>query len=199
MSDLSLFEQWMFEAPGDDPVPDVPAEPTGAPDMPEDTTPANDPPDLGGDDIDGGDPPDFGGDEGGDEPPEFGDEEDDSYDDTGEDQQQDLNNMGLDDKVSAILNLNLYQSYLELLTQIGTEMTSIKNNWDLLHAITPDIEEVSKSFKALDENIRLYIDNKYLDERYETNLLFYNKCKNLNKLLNDKFDKMIHKELKASK
>lgn len=198
MSNLSLFEQWMFEAPGDDPAPDVPAEPIGAPDMPEDTTPANDPPDLGGDDAGIDIPPDFSGEEGGDEPPEFGDEGDDTFDDTGEDQEQDINNMGLDDKVSAVLNLNLYQSYLELLTQIGTQITSMKNNSELLYAITPDIKEIVKSIKTLDENIRLYIDNKYMNERYESNLLFYNKCKNLNKLLNDKFNAIIHKELKAS-
>lgn len=191
MSNLSLFEQWMFEAPGDDPAPDVPSD---TPDVPADDAPAaNDPPDLGGGDDLGGDMPDDGG------PPDLGGDDDFGGDDFGDDNiipEEGAEDMGLSEKISSILNLDLYQSYLELISQIGSQLSSIKNNWDLLYAITPDVENVSKRLKDLDENIRLYIDNYYLNEKYEKNRLFYNKCKNLANLINQDFNSMISKKAK---
>lgn len=197
MSNKSLFEQWLFEAPGDDPPPDEPEAATTAPDVPEDP-PADDPPDLDANDIGGADdaPPD----DIDDGPPDLN-EDDFGGDDFGGDiggSGQDVNNMGLDSKVSAILNLNLYQSYVELVSQVSSQLASIKHNADLLYAITPDTEQIVTALRKLEENLRLYIDNNFVDERYEKNLLFYNKCKNLNKFLNDKFDSLIHKGIKET-
>ena len=82
MKELSLFEQFLYEAPGDDPPPDsapdtTPAEDTGGapPDMP-DEAPAEDdsPPDMGDD---------FGGDDMNDAPPEMGGEDDGGFEDFG--------------------------------------------------------------------------------------------------------------------
>lgn len=191
MSNMSLFEQWMFEAPGDDPAPDVPAD-TAAPDVPADDAPSADPPDIGGDDMgdapaDDG-PPDIGGDDfGGDD---FG----------GDDNiipEEGSGDMGLSEKISSILNMNLYQSYLELISQIGSQISSMKDNADLLYAITPKVDTVVKRLKDLEENIRLYIDNHYLNEKYEKNRLFYNKCKNLANLIDRDFNNMISKEIKG--
>lgn len=192
MSDMSLFEQWMFEAPGDDPAPDIPDD-TATPDVPADDAPAaNDPPDLGGDDI-GGDAPDDAG------PPDLGGDDFGGDDFGGDDNiipEEGAEDMGLSEKISSILNLNLYQSYLELISQIGSQISSIKNNADLLYAITPDVEIVSKRLKDLDENIRLYIDNHYTNEKYEKNRLFYNKCKNFANLINQDFNHMISSKAK---
>lgn len=193
MEQRSLFEQWMFEAPGDDP----PVEETPAPDMPDEAPPMDDtPPDMDvGDpaddtpmDVGGGDdlPPDLGNDD------SFGDFEDLPAD------EEEKSPAGLSDKVSSILNLNLYQSYMGLLSQLESNISSIKHNSDLLYSLNKDIELVVNDFKRLSENLRLYIDNSFTNERYEKNLLFYNKCKNLNKLLNDKFDSIVHKGIKES-
>lgn len=193
MNARSLFEQWMFEAPGDDPPDAQLAEENTPPDVPEEV-PDTDPPDIeGGDDPDTDMPADDG-------PPDLSDDSfgDDDFGGTDEGSGDDVKDMGLDDKVSSVLNYNLYQSYLELLTQIRSTISSIKNNSDILYAISKDTEGVVNALRDLDENIRLYIDNSYTNERYEKNLLFYNKCKNLAKLLNDKFDAVIKKGLKES-
>ena len=193
MDKRSLFERWMFEAPGDDPNTD-PA-PETAPDIPEDPpTAPDDPPDLAVDDTPD-EPGDLGDEPVDDGPPDLGE---DTFDDLGQDDmmQQGAQNMGLSDKVSSILNLNLYQYYTELLSQIGSNIASIKHNSDLLYSLSDEVEEIVNALKKLDENMRLYIDNNFTNERYEKNLLFYNKCKNLNKFLNDKFDSVIHKGIK---
>lgn len=186
MAQLSLFEQWMFEAPGDDPnvapdsTPDAPAT-----EAPPDTSADNAPPDIGEDAPADDGPPDIS---------------DDSFDDGGlEDappEEDAAKNMNLSDKVSSILSAGLYQNYLELISQIGSQMASIKSNSDILYALTDDMEAIVNSLRKLDENIRLYIDTFYINKRYEENLLFYNKCKNLSRLINDKFDQAIHKGIK---
>ena len=196
MSDKSLFEQWMFEAPGDDPPPDEPVATETPPDVPDEPTTDDGPPDLNLDDAGGDDTPPVDDIEDG--PPDLG-EDDFGGDDFGDAPlDQDNNNMKIDDKVSSILNLNLYQSYVELLTQVSSQIASMKHNADLLYAITPDTDYVVKALRKLEENMRLYIDNVFTNERYEKNLLFYNKCKNLNKFLNDKFDSLIHKGIKEA-
>jgi len=181
----SLFEKWMFEAPGDDPPveetetpPDVPADP-----------PAEDPPDINpdeeapADDMGDDPPPDIGDMDGSEETPE---------------EENPLNNKDIGEKLSSVLNANLYQSYLELLTQIDSQLTSIKNNSDLLYTLSNETADIVNSLRKLDENLRLYISNSFMNNRYEKNLLFYNKCKNLCKLLNDKFDIAIHKGIKET-
>lgn len=201
----SIFEQWMFEAPGDDVPPDDPSvmgDTQGTADAPAvpDNPDATEPPDLSDatpDDNEGGLAGDIPGDDG---PPDLGGEGDDLGEgledlDTGEGGGEQP--MGLDDKVSDILNANLYQSYLSLLNHINAQVSSIKNNADILYSISADVEEIYNALRKLDENIRLYIDNNFLGERYEKNILFYNKCKNLVKLLDEKFDSVIKKGIKG--
>lgn len=207
MKELSLFEQFLYEAPGDDPSPDsapdtTPAEDTGGapPDMP-DEAPAEDdsPPDMGDD---------FGGDDMNDAPPEMGGEDDGGFeddmgfgDDTDSNESQEdnnENNLELDEKISSILNMNLYQRYLTLLNTIGSQLTMIKNNSDILFTLSKDSLSIVEKLKKLDENIRLYLKNSFLHENYSKNLLFFNKCLNLLKLLNDIFDKDIRKGIKGT-
>ena len=198
MENKSLFEKWMFEAPGDELPPDTPAANDQAPDVPEDTS-SDTPPDLDMSDTSAAED-DIAPEEGDDMPPDLDGEDFNMDDDMGVDipEENPTADMHLDDKVSAILNLNLYQQYTTLLGQVSAEITSITNNVELLYAISEDIEGTLKALRKLEENMRLYIENNFSDERYEKNLLFYNKCKNLNKFLNDKFDSVIHKGIKQS-
>ena len=189
-----LFEQYLTEAPGDE---DTPPDVTGPPDMPDDAT--NDPPpDIPDDDTTTDDTTDDG------PPPDMGD--DDSMDDFGtddtepnEDEEGSSKKLGLDEKVSAIMNMNLYQRFMTMLTKITTQIGAMKNNMDVLHAITPEVIEVMESLSRLEENIRLYLKNNFTTENYSKNLLFFNKCLNLMKLLNDSFDKAIRKGIKEVK
>jgi|GEM_PF-2166485 len=198
MNKPNIFEQFLFEAPGDEVPPDMvnnqPEVPVGAendngpPDLPEnlgtdtdsDQTTDDGPPDM---------PEEFGEDE-------FG-MEDDMGTDGAENPDDPMQNLGLDDKISAIMNMNLYQRYLALLNTIGGQLTMIKNNSDMLYTLSAESLEIIESLKKLDENIRLYIKNSFLNENYSKNLLFFNKCLNLLKLLNDVFDSEIKKGLKA--
>lgn len=192
-----FFNKYLFEAPEDDQAPDVAAANTSAaPDVPDEAPPADDesPPDMV--DDDGGSeemPPDISDDAGG----EF----DDSgfEDDPGDGSEETDKNLGLDEKISAIMNMNLYQRYLSLLNQIASQLSMMKNNTDILHTISPESIDVIDSLKKLDENIRLYIKNTFLNENYSKNLLFFNKCLNLLKLLNDVFDTNIKKGLTSIK
>ena len=178
----------MFEAPGDDPevAPDATQseEPAEVADEPAADDNMND----GVDDT----PPDSG-------PPDI---TDDSFDDTGFDsdisEDDGAPEMKFGDKVSSILNAGLYQNYLELVSNISSQLSTIKTNSDILYAITDDMEIIIESLRKLEENIRIYIDTFYINKRYEENLLFYNKCKNLNRLINDKFDQAIHKGIKEA-
>ena len=189
----NIFKRFLFEAPEDDIPPDMvdtpPEVPDGAendepPDIPDspsddssmDTSPSTDdaPPDI---------------------PDEFGEDDFGEEDNTSE-ENPNLNNLGLDDKVSAIMNMNLYQRYLTLLNNIGGQLNMIKNNNDILYTISNDSLDIVDSLKKLDENIRLYLKNSFINENYSKNLLFFNKCLNLLKLLNDVFDSDIKKGLK---
>lgn len=128
--------------------------------------------------------------------------EDESFDDGDVDEQDGSNtdaDLGIDDKVSAIMNMNLYQRFISLLTSIGTQITSIKNNSDVLYTLSKDSVDIVQSLKNLDENIRLYLKNTFINENYSKNLLFFNKCLNLLKLLNDIFDKNVRKGINAMK
>ena len=197
-TDIDLFERFLFEAPEDDP-----------PDM-TDSTPPDIPDDMGSDDA----PPDIddGGDVGMDDaPPDMGEEEsftdddggfgDDMGDDEGDENSGDENsaNMGLDDKISAVMNAKLYNQFLSLLSRITTQITSMNNNADVLFVISPDTLDTSKSLKQLDENIRDYLKHEFPNANYSKNLLFFNKCMNLLRLITDAFNKTIQKGIKEAK
>lgn len=198
MGELSMFERFLYEAPGDDPPdapatespPDVPAE------APDDSGPPDIPDDAGADTADDG-PPDMppDGEDGFDDGGGFGD----GGDDGGEGGQEDPDNLGLDDKVSAIMNMNLYQRFLSLMNTIGGQLTMLRNNGDVLYTLSSTSLDIVESLKKLDENIRLYLKNTFLNENYSKNLLFFNKCLNLLKLLNDVFDKDVRKGIKSMK
>lgn len=198
---LNMFEKFLYEAPGDDP-PDVQQATESPPDVPTDTP------------ADTGDPPDIPDDAGDapaidDGPPDMQDDgfgDDVGYDDTGggeeegsEGGEENPNNLGLDEKISAIMNMNLYQRFLSLLNTIAGQLTMLKNNSDVLFSLSTDSLETIEQLKKLDENIRLYLKNSFLNENYSKNLLFFNKCLNLLKLLNDVFDKNVRKGINAMK
>lgn len=199
MSELSMFEKFLYEAPGDDP-PDVQPAADSAPDVPaeapDDSGPPDIPDDAGADTADDG-PPDMppdgedGFDDGG-----FGDE---GTDVSGGEGDNDPENLGLDDKISAIMNMNLYQRFLSLMNTIGGQLTMLRNNGDMLYTLSPESLDIVESLKKLDENIRLYLKNTFLNENYSKNLLFFNKCLNLLKILNDVFDKNIKKGISSMK
>lgn len=186
---LDLFQQSLFlEAPGDEGEASTDAQPTDPP--------ADDaPPDI---------PDDVGTESDNDAPPDMPDEDpsDDGLGDTGFDdgqqqEEEDPNKtMKLDAKVSTVMNVNLYQRYLTLLNTINTQLSMIKNNGDMIYTLSDQTSSIIASLKKLDENIRLYMSNIFLEENYSRNLLFFNKCLNLLKLLNDSFDASIQKGIK---
>lgn len=186
---LDLFQQSLFlEAPGDEGEASTDAQPTDPP--------ADDaPPDI---------PDDVGTESDNDAPPDMTDEDpsDDGLGDTGFDdgqqqEEEDPNKtMKLDAKVSTVMNVNLYQRYLTLLNTINTQLSMIKNNGDMIYTLSDQTSSIIASLKKLDENVRLYMSNIFLEENYSRNLLFFNKCLNLLKLLNDSFDASIQKGIK---
>lgn len=186
---LDLFQQSLFlEAPGDEGEASTDAQPTDPP--------ADDaPPDI---------PDDVGTESDNDTPPDMPDEDpsDDGLGDTGFDdgqqqEEEDPNKtMKLDAKVSTVMNVNLYQRYLTLLNTINTQLSMIKNNGDMIYTLSDQTSSIIASLKKLDENVRLYMSNIFLEENYSRNLLFFNKCLNLLKLLNDSFDASIQKGIK---
>lgn len=202
--ELNLFEQYLREAP-DDP-PDAQAD--APPDTPANDAPPDIPDSAAGDPGVGDDPPPDdmggGGDMGDDPPPDMGDPGDDysgGFDDDGGDSGDDgegkKEEPELDEKVSAIMNMNLYQRFLTLLTEIENQITMIKTNMDMLRTVSPETLDSLSSLKKLNENIRLYLKNSFSNENYSKNLLFFNKCLNLLKLLNDIFGRNIRKGVKG--
>lgn len=200
---INIFEKFLFtEAPGDDPPDAGGEEASAAPDIPDDAAAQDGPPDLP-DTTDDTDVGDAAGDDG---PPDIGGADDagnDDFEDTGNYDGETNNNgeqqkeLKLDGKVSAIMNMNLYQRFLTLLNTINSQLSMIKNNSDMIYALSPEAPDIIGSLKKLDENIRLYLDNIFVNENYSRNLLFFDKCLNLLKLLNDAFDGSIQKGIKA--
>ncbi len=207
MGDFDLFKSFM-EA--DDP-PDAAMMNSQSPDVPADTGPSE-PPEIsddvgaGPDDMSGENPPeindiDDGGDMSEEDPPgmggdDFG-ENDGSSDDSADGNNQEP--MDLDEKISAILNKNLYSRFLVMLDKLTTQMTQLKSNNDIVYAISPEASEVSTRYKELENNIRIYLRNSFLSENYSKNLLFFNKCLNLFKFLNASFTSFISKGIKENK
>lgn len=204
MSDeLELFQKFMFEAPGDDDSAAVPpdeAQMDTNPDPPADMS--TDVETVGPADV-SDEPPsvdDIGGVD--DAPPDMGDggfEDDFSDDDLVEDDSGGTETQKLDDKLSAIMNVTLYQTFLSLIGDINEQLSTIKNNTDMFYTLSNESLDVVPSLKKLDENVRLYLKNTFIHERYEKNLLFFNKCMNLYKLLGDKFNADISKGIKEYK
>lgn len=189
--ELEFFKQYLTEAPEDESPPDTSQE--EAP--PDASFDMGDPPDLpsddGGGDI-GEDPPDIGGgDDGG-----LGDFGSDDAESEDEGNDQGGSPMELDEKISAIMNHKLYQRFINLLGSTKSKISEIKDNSDVLYTIAPECTEVIKKLQSLEENIRLYLKNKFVNEDYGKNLLFFNECLNLRALLSDIFDDIIKKGIK---
>lgn len=186
---LDLFQQSLFlEAPGDEGEASTDAQPT---DPPTDDAPP-DIPDTVGTESDNDAPPDMP-----DEDPSDDGLGDTGFDDGQQQEEEDPNKtMKLDAKVSTVMNVNLYQRYLTLLNTINTQLSMIKNNGDMIYTLSDQTSSIIASLKKLDENVRLYMSNIFLEENYSRNLLFFNKCLNLLKLLNDSFDASIQKGIK---
>lgn len=195
---MNLFEKYLVEAPGDENTPDTD---TGPPDLPDEPNNSedmdNNPPDLGDEgqeDISNDfndEPPDLGGDDG------TEDFNDDSF---GDEEVQDPNqNMQLDEKIRAIMNENLYSSYLKLLNEISGQLANIRANNDIFRTLYDDSDDIVGELSRLEENMRVYINKKYINQDFGANRLFYDKCLNLLKILNTIFDKKIRKGIKETK
>lgn len=193
--ETSMFDRIFLEAPGD-PPPDMPTDATHT------DTGGDAPPemDMSGDEPDMGDPPDMGGDDISGDPPDLGEEGDFGGEDQGmEDppEEEDPNaNLEFDEKISRIMNMNLYQRYLALLNNISGQLTMLKDNSDTLYAVSEDSIDIIAALKKLDENVRLYLKNYFIQENFSKNRLFFDKCLNLLNLLNEIFQKKIEKGLK---
>ena len=182
---MTLFEQIIYEAPGDEAPPDMPAE---------DAAPPSPPPDMTDEGSDMGDdagvsPPDMADD--------FGDPGDDAGGGFGDPSQEGEEELELDEKISAIMNQQLYRRFSKLLNDIAAQVVSIKNNSDMIYTLSTESLSIVGELKKLEENIRFYLTDNFLEENYSKNLLFFNKCLNLLKLLNERFDKEIQKGIRA--
>lgn len=198
MGNLDLFTKYLTEAPGDDEAPDAGMGDESSP--PNSNNAESDEMPNIGDDAGNIIPDEEGG--GDDTPPDIDDINGDEGFDDGEDEyigdgenpnpDESLENLGLDDKVSTIMNMNLYQRFLTLLNTIASQTSMVKDNSDILQTLSPEALSIIDSLKKLDENIRLYLKNTFLNENYSKNILFFNKCINLLKILNDIFEKNIN-------
>ena len=159
--------------PADDGPPDMPTDLGGGGDMggeTDDMPPGMD--DFGGGDDSSGDTSSGGGEEGNKKEPTFA------------------------EKISNILNSKLYQRFISLLNRIENQLLSIKNNFDIFNIICSESTDHIDILKKLSENIRLYINEYFINESYSKNLLFFNKCLNLYKLTNDELIKVVKHGIK---
>ena len=97
------------------------------------------------------------------------------------------------EKISLAMNASLYQRFLTLLNTVNNQISSIKGNNDIIYAISPTSLDTIEPLTKLAENISLYLANSFLDCNYSKNRLFYNKCINLLKLLDNIFTKELRK------
>ena len=120
----------------------------------------------------------------------------------GDDQQQQQNgdlpneNLAINDKVSLLMNVNLYNHYLSLRDKLKGELSSINNNKDILYSISKDIPGIVSDLNKLENNVSTYMRNLFSNESYSKNLLFFNKCVNLYKLIIDEFNDLTKKGIK---
>ncbi len=198
--EIDFFKQFLYEAPGDDPPPDMIQQDNGGssppPDIPEDNSQEfnmndSDPPDLpeqsnNTDDM-YQDPPDM------DDSDFNNDEFMDMDDDNGSNKTEDL---GLDKKISAVMNQELYQRYLSLLGNVTSQISQMKDNSDILYSITTECTNIIDRLSNLESSIKLYLKNNFINENYSKNLLFFNKCLNLLNLINEIFDNETKKGIK---
>ena len=198
---MSFFDKYFLEE-GEDapPANDGGGAPAEAPAPPQDDSPPDMPTDLDGD---MGGSADMGGDAGGggddDMPPGMDDFGGDSSDDTssgGDSQQGDKKEPTFAEKISNILNSKLYQRFVSLLNRIENQLLSIKNNFDIFNIICAESTDHIDILKKLSENIRMYINDYFINENYSKNLLFFNKCLNLYKLTNDELIKVVKHGIK---
>lgn len=191
----------MFEADGDPPDIDTGSD-QGTDDSPPDI-------DAGGGDNTGGDMPpdlsmdDVGSDDGGFDDQSFGDDggfgdeggEDQNSEDTPDEENPD--NLNLSEKISAIMNNQLYQRYLSMLNSIGISISQLTDNGDVLFSLMKDgYTDLLNRFKKLNENVRLWMKNNFVNMDYSKNLLFFNMCINLLNLLNKRFQEKMKKGVK---
>lgn len=192
----NIFEKWLFEADGDPPNIDD----SGGADQPTqddggsgDTAATDSPPDIDGFDDSGVNTAQ----DSSDQPFDTSGLEDMDEDQEGHEMDGGVQGMQLSEKISAILNNILYQRFLSLLNNVEGQLTASKNNNDvLLSLIKDDYDDYITRLKKLEENIRLYLKNSFIHKDYGKNLLFFNMCLNLLKLLNDKLDEKVHKAIK---
>ena len=98
------------------------------------------------------------------------------------------------EKISLAMNASLYQRFLTLLNTVNNQISTIKGNNDVIYSISPTSLETMEPLTKLSENLSMYLANNFLDCNYSKNRLFYNKCVNLLKLLDDQFTKELRKQ-----
>ena len=194
---MSFFDKYFVEEGEDAPPADTGGGDSGGAPPPE-APPADDgPPEMptdlgGGGDMGGGTddmPPgmdDFGGDDSSGDTSSGGGGEDDGN----------KKEPTFAEKISNILNSKLYQRFISLLNRIENQLLSIKNNFDIFNIICSESTDHIDILKKLSENIRLYINEYFINESYSKNLLFFNKCLNLYKLTNDELIKVVKHGIK---
>ena len=91
------------------------------------------------------------------------------------------------------MNMNLYQRFLSMLNSISSQVNTIKDNADIIGALTKNASELLPGLQKLDENIRIYLSDFFVSENYSKNLLFFNKCLNEYNLHREIFTKEIKK------
>lgn len=188
----------VFTEEGEDTPP--PDDAGGDPGPPPDLSATEDPPSLDGagldssenmgdtsggmDDMGGGD--DFGSSD------DMGMDDNSSDDGSGEGEKKELS---VGEKISNVLNGKLYQRYLALLNRIENQILTIKNNLDIFNILFENDNSIINILKKLSENIRIYINEKFIKENYSNNKLFFNKCINLYKMTNDELVKLMKRNI----
>jgi hypothetical protein len=131
-----------------------------------------------------------------DTPPDIEEEDYSNIDNIGDDGSNDPDNdssntedLDLDEKISTVMNANLYQRFLTLIGSIADQLSILKDNNDTIYSASPKSLGIIESLKKLRENINLYLAYYFTNNNYSKNLLFFNKCLNLLNLLNKNFEK----------
>lgn len=194
--ELDFFKKFLYEAPGEDP-PDVAPDQGGdspPPDMPEEdnSIDMSDPPDIPDDNSPGDPPPDLDSD--------VDTESEENYEDiTGIDTSDQQSDEGLSDKISAIMNQYLYQKFLKLVGQVSSKISEIKDNSDVLYAVTKDCSDVTSRLMRLETCLKLYMTNQFSNNSYSDNLHFFNRCFNSYALIGKIFDDLIKSGIRSMK